>query len=154
MVITYPLLLWRILASPCDPSSSIYCLSYHLNRLRSNDGKHCSATVLSEISNWKYVWYKQSLYNTTSMLGSIGIDRSKVNHIYLNIHVYNGLFQMRPSVTLLHFFCKQGKLHFCDLNALFVIFEKSNNIWNCRLLQIVGGALRVKRRFWEPKTHA
>ena len=29
-------------------------------------------------------------------------------------------------------------------HALFVIFEKSEKIWNCRLLQIVGGALRVK----------
>ena len=29
--------------------------------------------------------------------------------------------------------------------ALFVIFEKSSNIWNCRLLQIIGGALRIKR---------
>ena len=28
-------------------------------------------------------------------------------------------------------------------NALFVIFEKSSNIWNCRLLQIIGGALSV-----------
>ena len=27
--------------------------------------------------------------------------------------------------------------------ALFVIFEKSGKIWNYRLLQIVGGALRV-----------
>ena len=28
-------------------------------------------------------------------------------------------------------------------HALFVIFLKSGKIWNCRLLQIVGGALRV-----------
>ena len=28
-------------------------------------------------------------------------------------------------------------------HALFVIFEKSGKIWNCRLLQIIGGALRV-----------
>ena len=28
-------------------------------------------------------------------------------------------------------------------HALFVIFEKAVKIWNCRLLQIVGGALRV-----------
>ena len=28
-------------------------------------------------------------------------------------------------------------------NALFVIFEKSSKILNCRLLQIIGGALRV-----------
>ena len=29
-------------------------------------------------------------------------------------------------------------------HALFVIFEKSSKIFNCRLLQIIGGALRVK----------
>ena len=29
-------------------------------------------------------------------------------------------------------------------HALFVIFEKSGKILNCRLLQIIGGALRVK----------
>ena len=29
-------------------------------------------------------------------------------------------------------------------HALFVIFEKSSKIRNCRLLQIIGGALRVK----------
>ena len=28
-------------------------------------------------------------------------------------------------------------------HALFVIFEKSGKICNCRLLQIIGGALRV-----------
>ena len=27
--------------------------------------------------------------------------------------------------------------------ALFVIFEKISKIWNCRLLQIVGGALCI-----------
>ena len=35
--------------------------------------------------------------------------------------------------------------------ALFVIFEKSCKIWNCRLLQIIGGALRIKAlidQFW------
>ena len=26
-------------------------------------------------------------------------------------------------------------------HALFVIFEKNSKIWNCRLLQIIGGAL-------------
>ena len=30
-------------------------------------------------------------------------------------------------------------------HALFVIFEKSGKILNCHLLQIRGGALRVKR---------
>ena len=30
-------------------------------------------------------------------------------------------------------------------HALLVIFEKSRKIWNCRLLQIIGGALRVNR---------
>ena len=29
-------------------------------------------------------------------------------------------------------------------HALFVIFEKRGKIWNCRLLQIIGGALWVK----------
>ena len=29
-------------------------------------------------------------------------------------------------------------------HALFVIFEKSSKTLNCRLLQIIGGALRVK----------
>ena len=29
-------------------------------------------------------------------------------------------------------------------HALFVIFEKSGKLLNCRLLQIIGGALRVK----------
>ena len=29
-------------------------------------------------------------------------------------------------------------------HALFVIFEKSGKIWNCRLLQIIGASLRVK----------
>ena len=29
-------------------------------------------------------------------------------------------------------------------HALFVILKKSNKIWNCRLLQIIGGALGVK----------
>ena len=29
-------------------------------------------------------------------------------------------------------------------HALFAIFEKSSKILNCRLLQIIGGALRVK----------
>ena len=29
-------------------------------------------------------------------------------------------------------------------HALFVIFEKSSKICNCRLLQIIGGPLRVK----------
>ena len=29
-------------------------------------------------------------------------------------------------------------------HALFVILKKSGKIWNCRLLQIIGGALRVK----------
>ena len=29
-------------------------------------------------------------------------------------------------------------------HALFVIFEKSGKILNCRLLQIIGGALRAK----------
>ena len=29
-------------------------------------------------------------------------------------------------------------------HALFVSFEKSGKIINCRLLQIIGGALRVK----------
>ena len=29
-------------------------------------------------------------------------------------------------------------------HALFVIFEKKQQIWNCRLLQILGGALWVK----------
>ena len=29
-------------------------------------------------------------------------------------------------------------------HALFVIFEKSGKILHCRLLQIIGGALRVK----------
>ena len=28
-------------------------------------------------------------------------------------------------------------------HALLVIFEKNGKIWNCRLLQIIGGALRV-----------
>ena len=28
-------------------------------------------------------------------------------------------------------------------HTLFVIFEKSGKIWNCRLMQIIGGALRV-----------
>ena len=31
-------------------------------------------------------------------------------------------------------------------HALFVIFEESGKIFNCRLLQIIGGALRVKLR--------
>ena len=35
-------------------------------------------------------------------------------------------------------------------HVLFVIFEKkkkkkNSKIWNCRLLQIIGGALRVKK---------
>ena len=29
-------------------------------------------------------------------------------------------------------------------HAIFVIFEKSSNIFNCRLLQIIGGTLWVK----------
>ena len=33
-------------------------------------------------------------------------------------------------------------------HALFVIFEKNGKIWSCRLLQIVGGALRVKGAAW------
>ena len=28
-------------------------------------------------------------------------------------------------------------------HALFIIFEKNSKIWNCRLLQIIHGALRV-----------
>ena len=36
--------------------------------------------------------------------------------------------------------------------ALFVIFEKkSGKIWNCRLLQIIGGALWVKVTFCSQK---
>ena len=31
-------------------------------------------------------------------------------------------------------------------HALFVIFEKSIKIWNCRLLKIIGGALRVMEK--------
>ena len=30
-------------------------------------------------------------------------------------------------------------------NALFVIFEKVAKLFNCRLLQMIGGALRVKQ---------
>ena len=33
--------------------------------------------------------------------------------------------------------------------ALFFIFEKSNTIWNWRLLQIIGGALLVKEKIPE-----
>ena len=29
-------------------------------------------------------------------------------------------------------------------HALFIIFEKSGKIWNCRLLQNIGGPLMVK----------
>ena len=29
-------------------------------------------------------------------------------------------------------------------HALFFFFEKKSRIWNCRLLQIIGGALWVK----------
>ena len=29
-------------------------------------------------------------------------------------------------------------------HALLIIFEKSSKTWNCRLLQIIGGALSVK----------
>ena len=32
-------------------------------------------------------------------------------------------------------------------HALLVIFEKNSKIGNCRLLQIIGGALRVKVPF-------
>ena len=32
-------------------------------------------------------------------------------------------------------------------HALFVNFEKSGNFFNCRLLQIIGGALRVSILF-------
>ena len=31
-------------------------------------------------------------------------------------------------------------------HALFVILEKAAKIWNCRLLQIIAGALRVKQQ--------
>ena len=37
--------------------------------------------------------------------------------------------------------CQQTILMKC--HSLFVIFEKSGKIWNCRLLQIIGGALSV-----------
>ena len=38
--------------------------------------------------------------------------------------------------------CQQTIL--MNYHALFVIFEKAANFLNCRLLQIKGGALRVK----------
>ena len=36
---------------------------------------------------------------------------------------------------------------------IFVIFEKNNKIWNCRLLQIKGGALRAKKSYMLRNTH-
>ena len=35
---------------------------------------------------------------------------------------------------------------FMKYHALFVIFEKAAKFFGCRLLQIIGGALRVKNR--------
>ena len=32
-----------------------------------------------------------------------------------------------------------------EYHALFVIFDKAEKNWNCRLLQIIGGALWVKQ---------
>ena len=43
--------------------------------------------------------------------------------------------------------CQQSIL--MKYHALFVIFEKSAN-WNCRPLQIIGGALWVKVYSWQP----
>ena len=34
-------------------------------------------------------------------------------------------------------------------HAIFVIFEKAAKFFNCRLLQIIGGTLRVKRGLGE-----
>ena len=45
--------------------------------------------------------------------------------------------------------CQQTILMKC--HALFVIFEKNSKIWNCRLLQIIDGALRVNSGKWRSK---